>query len=807
MDFNYLDELDADEDGDSDVDDEEEIRQLEAAIGEAQQDTCEAVARELKNHPSSALSQSHLTTTSLTTGSALSLTLQDLRELSSVESTLSLNKLYDEKIRRLERILRQRLVQCRLKLDDIQFVSSTNEKQEVFRYINCGRPYFRDHNNFPAPENNDAITAKNQMYDFSLVTSVPGWTVRDKNQFTNVMIQMSLNVKRKDLNNKISELEKQGVINKEVQKQIKLLRQERDNLSTKTPFVQLALPLEEEYDWDVLANNLNRRHTAHEYRCLWKLYFHPSINKTSWKNSEHNSLQTLASAHHYQDWDEIARKLDTGRTGYQCFVYFRTNMTNNCLGRKWTHEEVTYLKRLIEYFREDIYIPWGKIAAAMENRTKIQIYNKYLRLIEQRKGRFLPEEDAVILNCVERFGPNFKRITEYLTHRSMVQIRARYQVLNKMRISTVWSVEDDRKLVQIMSDPDSHMTFSEATKFFPGRNRANIRSRYVTIIRWMKKHPNLDIEHAPRRGARRLNHGQASDSLNKAIENLKNTLNTEVEIKSSRKKITRDSLESEIEDAIIATLVTEGVKNQEVKKSMYETRLVLPNQTIVTNDQLDLTNLRKCLIFLNSNLDRDLYEKSLYKEDYPNLPDNSQDISLFQVKSYSRKDTVVTIKLDDNPDIWGKGGRRPRNYVFPPHYATITGCKALMSHVTSLSMYCNSVNLQVLTKRNNILKYQLALLLDRFYILFLWPMLISNEGPGDFHSSKLRKIDSFYVRPPTLPNAPEVTIKSSTLKKFQNPDVSESIDLKEENSNKTVTTVSTTLSKYVNTNVKKMLQN
>lgn len=766
---------------DSDLDDDEnEIRQLDAALEEAEIEVCDTNPIPVPAFVSrSCPSTEPQPSTSSTPAPAPPELNPDLQELSRLESTISINKQYDEKMRRLERILGLRLRECRVKLGEIQNTSLANDKQEVFRYINCGRPYFRDHNNFPAPDNPDAIMAKSEMYDFSLVTSVPGWTMRDKNQFTEVMIHTSLEIRKQQLKKQIKEL-KQLPITKKTQREIARLLKQRDSLHHRMPLGQLALPLDQEYDWDMLANKLNRRHTAHEYRCLWKLYFHPSINKSTWKTSEHNVLQSLASALGHQDWDEIASRLNTGRTGYQCFVYYRTNMTNSCIGKKWSHEEITYLRRLIDYFREDFYIPWGKIAAAMENRTKIQIYNKYLRLIEQRKGRFLPEEDAVILNCVERFGTNFRRMTEYLAHRSMVQIRSRYQVLNRMRVSTVWSVEDDRKLIQIMTNQDdSNTTFSNATKFFPGRNRINIRSRYVTLLKWMKRHPNLDIEHAPRRGARRLNHGQATEDLNKAIENLKNTLNTEVEIKRDRKKITRDSNEADIEDAIIATLVNEKVKELEMRKNAYEGSVVLPDETVVTNKELDLTNLRKCLIFLGSTLNQDWFNASRYSQDFPGLRDNAQDVSLFKVKSYSKTDTVKTIEFQDNPDIWGTCTLSPRNYVLPPHYATITGCKALMSYVSSFSVYCNAVNLHVLVRRNVMLKECMDMLLERFYTLFLWPLLLSNEGPSDFHNSKLCKIDSFYIRPPTLPHSPEVTIKIKSHKKLKNCDVSEQIDLSE----------------------------
>lgn len=761
----------------SDIDSEEDIEQLKKL---------NAVLDEEDEEPNESMSQ----LTSYRSSSTIASKSSSL--INALDTAIANNKLLDEKQHQLEKVLCVRLRECRQKLQAIQgTLSQQEERSEIFRYISCGRPYFKDRMNFPAPDNEDAKMAKSQMYDFSLVISVPGWTVRDKSQLITMIHKMSINIRKNELYSRIKALKRKNKLkpSKKLQNEIAALKKEVDLVAEK-PLSQIALPINEEYDWDIVANRLNRRHTAQEYQSLWKLFFHPSINKNSWLKEEHKALQKIASENNQQDWDDIAKKLGTGRTGYQCFVYYRTNMTNSFTGKKWTNEEITYLKRLIDYFKEDSYIPWGKIAAAMENRTKIQIYNKYLRLIEQRKGRFLPEEDSVILNCVARFGTNFRRMTSYLPGRSMVQIRARHQVLSKMRISTVWTVEDDKKLLQIMSNQDSSMNFSTATQYFPGRNRIKIRSRYVTLLKWMKKYPNLDIEHAPRRGARRLNHGKASENLTEAVENLKNILNTEVATKSKKKKICLDSSTTEIEDAIIATIVNELVKQFETKKSPVENeQIVLGHDHVVSKEHFNMTNLRKCLLFLNANLNKAAYDTSKYSEEYPDLGSNEKDVSLVKVKSYSRKNTVRTIKIDDSPNIWGDPPLTLRNYVFPPHYATITGCRALLAHVCAAAPYCESVNLHVLVRRNPILKEQLDQVLERFYLLFTWPMLLSNEGPNEFNDKKIKRIDSVFVRPPTLPNPPEVTIKLRCIKKFKNVDVAEIIDLGDDDDKKDEVTV------------------
>lgn len=718
--------------------------------------------------------------------------------LVKIDLALSANKLLDEKMNRLERVLTSRLNECREKLKVVQSSTGESDKNQVFRYINCGRPYFKDKQNFPAPDNDDAKMAKSQMYDFSLVISAPGWTVKDKSQLISVIHKMSIEIRKNQLHAKITKLKRNTEPSKQLEREIMAIRTEIDRVS-RLPLSKVALPIDQEYDWDVLANKLNRRHTAQEYQALWKLFFHPTISKNSWSKAEHARLLQIANANHKQDWDAIALKLNTGRTGYQCFVYFRTNMNNSFTGKKWTCEEISYLKRLIEYFKEDFYIPWGKIAAAMENRTKIQIYNKYMRLIEQRKGRFLPEEDAVILNCVQRFGTNYKRMVDYLPGRSMVQIRSRHQVLSKMRVSTVWTVEDDKKLINLMSNQDTTMNFSTATQYFPGRNRTKIRTRYVTLMKWMKKHPNLGLEHAPRRGARRLNHGRPMDNLNDALDNLHHSLITTVESRARKKKLSEQSTHVELNDAIDVFFINYIIQKEtetEVTKKNPEVLLVLGPGDMVSVTELNITNMRKDLLILKACIDESRYLDSTYKEDYPDLGDNSQDVSLVRVKSYSRKNSSQTILFKETPNVWGNPllfegmcTMGQRNFVLPPQFGTIIGVKAIIACVMENGLYSESVNLQVLCRRNILLKEQLDLLLERFYILFTWPMILSNEGPNETTVLYSPRRNSVFIRPPTLPTAPEVTINVKCIKKYKNKDVTENIDLNEDDAKKSVIAV------------------
>ncbi|CAG9569270.1 unnamed protein product [Danaus chrysippus] len=664
----------------------------------------------------------------------------DYEEYSKIEAALALNKMCDDKLKRLEKILQNRLRECWDKLNEIKNLdkdlSDRQDRQEVFRYVNCGKPYFKDRCFFPAPDNEDTILmVKSGMYDFSNIASIAGWTVKDKSQFLVVLQKLSQTLKKNEIKSKIAELKRESKVN-ETKKNVRMiaaLNRDMDRIN-KMALKDLALPIDQEYDWDFVAHKLNFRHSAQEYRSLWKLFLHPSINKSPWNKTEHTLLQKIVIEENLVNWDTIALKLGTRRTSYQCFVYFRTNMSNTFTGMKWTKEEEEYLKRLIDYYKHDNYIPWGKVASSMENRTKIQIYNKFLRLEEHRKGRFMPEEDAVILTGVDSFGQDYKKISKYLPGRSAAQIRVRYQVLAKKRISAVWTVDEDRKLVQLMANQDSNINYSTLVPYFEGKDRFHLRSRYLTLTKWMRLHPNQDIALAPRRGARRLGHGQSSDDLNSAIESLKTKIQSEL-TDNKKKKVTKDSPENVIEDAIIATLLTENARLEEARKghTSYDTQNSNEQRNRTSNDY-NLSSLKKVLILLRSQLNK---KKFIQKGDprYKGLIESENDIYSVRVKSYSKENIKKNnVNANSKPDIWGEVCLGPLEHVFPPHYATITGCRKLMSYLSSKPNRDDTFNLQKILRKNVILKEQLLLLMERFNALFLWPLLLSNTLPEPFAS-------------------------------------------------------------------------
>ncbi|XP_045780416.1 snRNA-activating protein complex subunit 4-like isoform X2 [Maniola jurtina] len=669
-------------------------------------------------------------------------------KLSKIETALICNRILDVKLRKLEELLQTRLLECRRRLTEVQGgqvpeANASEPRKRKFTYAIFGKPYFKDRRGFPAPDNEDTILMnKSEMFNFSNTCSAPGWTVKDKCEVSKLIHKMSKEIKKEQLSSQILSLQRENKRLKSTKnnRKISILKKElvgvnRESLQT------LALPIDEEYDWHHIANQMNSRHTANEYRALWKLFLHPSINKNTWSKSEHVSLQKIASEKELQDWDAIAQELGTGRTSYQCFVYFRTNMNNNFTKRTWTKEEENHLLLLIQYHREGNYIPWGKVAASMENRTNIQVYNKYARLLESRKGKFLPEEDSVILTCVNKFGPKYRKITEYLQGRSITQVRERHHLLTKRQYSTVWTIEEDRRLVRLLANQDGSTNFSNVSQYFPGKDRVHVRTRYTTLCRWMRRNPNVDLKHAPRRGPRRLEQGRSTDDLNKAIENLKKRVEEDAlegrkEAKDiiikKKSQISKDSPEDDIDEAIVALITKEearkiDARNLQASQEGQEKDSVIDEE----NKSCNITVLRNILILLKAKLNKQKFKDSPLCNTYKGLLDCKPGQNTVRISTYSRKDSFKKTVMAEKVDIWGNTLKKPLSCVLPPHYATITGCKQLMKHFVSPEAEMKDSKHMNFFIKNVKVKEEIDLLMERFNSLFLWPMLLSSVSPED----------------------------------------------------------------------------
>lgn len=119
---------------------------------------------------------------------------------------------------------------------------------------------------------------------------------------------------------------------------------------------------------------------------------------------------------------------------------------------------------------------------------------------EISRGRFTVEEDCILMAAVKEYGQNFNIFpANLLPGRSAVQIRSRYNnVLKHVGKREHWTLEHDVHLMELVAKygESDWARISEEIRF---HNRTSCRSRYTTIVKFLKKHPKSKIEDVPRR--------------------------------------------------------------------------------------------------------------------------------------------------------------------------------------------------------------------------------------------------------------------------------------------------------------------
>lgn len=110
------------------------------------------------------------------------------------------------------------------------------------------------------------------------------------------------------------------------------------------------------------------------------------------------------------------------------------------------------------------------------------------------------EEDCILMAAVKEYGQNFNNFpVNLLPGRSAVQIRSRYNnVLKHVGKREHWTLDHDIHLMELVAKygESDWARISEEIRF---HNRTSCRSRYTTIVKFLKKYPKSKIEDVPRR--------------------------------------------------------------------------------------------------------------------------------------------------------------------------------------------------------------------------------------------------------------------------------------------------------------------
>lgn len=318
-------------------------------------------------------------------------------ELLFNQDAYTLNKRLISTLEELKTELLINIEECDRRLDQIFERMKKRESHMTYyrKMVNTviAMPYFKDKQGFSAPANKDALLKKQRKE--LCITQLPKmlmWSGSDRDSLLKAIhaevlhniispqVLFCLFVYYSSLKRGIQ------IYSFQVQNSIAKVEKVENNKVLPKDYKDLIGPLGcHEFDWlKISASDFSNKHTPEECRAMWNLYLHPDINKKRWPKTEDLTLLTIANKHKKQDWDTIAKELNTNRSSYQCFIRYNTitNITKDSLkDSPWTPKEDSLLLNIMNNLTLGDFVPWGEVANYMGTRSKNQVSTlKQLRI-------------------------------------------------------------------------------------------------------------------------------------------------------------------------------------------------------------------------------------------------------------------------------------------------------------------------------------------------------------------------------------------------------------------------------------------
>lgn len=156
---------------------------------------------------------------------------------------------------------------------------------------------------------------------------VPVWTRKDKNIMRKEMYDISFELREQKISDKRKELEETNKKDCDpmLVNEMYVMFLQDIHLLHLMPWKDIVFPLsvDDVYNWDRVSGAIQGRHSPAECQEFWHTKLHPSNRNRTWSKAESRALADVAEEYHLNNWDQIARKLNTNRSGSQCFLHYR----------------------------------------------------------------------------------------------------------------------------------------------------------------------------------------------------------------------------------------------------------------------------------------------------------------------------------------------------------------------------------------------------------------------------------------------------------------------------------------------------
>ncbi|XP_042502214.1 snRNA-activating protein complex subunit 4 isoform X2 [Macadamia integrifolia] len=236
-------------------------------------------------------------------------------------------------------------------------------------------------------------------------------------------------------------------------------------------------------DWLRLASMHFMGRSGAECEARWLNIEDPLINQNAWTKCEDKKLlHLLQEKGTPYNWIDIASRLETNRTPFQCLARYQRSLNIHIMKRDWTPEEDAQLCVAVEVFGEG---HWQLIASNLEGRTGTQCSNRWRKTLHPSRkvvGRWTVDEDKRLKVAVMLLGPkSWPRIAKFVHGRTQVQCRERWvNALDPSLNLGEWTEDEDNKLEAAIKEHG--YCWSKVAAAVPPRTDSQCRRRWKVLF-------------------------------------------------------------------------------------------------------------------------------------------------------------------------------------------------------------------------------------------------------------------------------------------------------------------------------------
>lgn len=361
-------------------------------------------------------------------------------------------------------------------------------------FLQFKAPYIRDFRNFSGPANDDVKQIKELTgtENIDCLIKNKGWTKDSKRQLYDAILdhyaQLHIVELIKQKNFLSRQLQESEHNRYEIQQKLSLIEEQAEQVkSRKEP--RIFVPEERagtDVDWCAISAKLpNTHHEAQDCRLMWSVQLHWSVNNEPWTKDEDFCLLNAVKKLGRNDWDSVARELNSGRLPWQCCSRYQQEFANSSLGSTpITEDDTDKIIEVINLCRIGNFVPWNQVMYFIQYHSLLQVKYQWHKMLSERKSTqfWSQHEDLLLLKAVAKFGDkDWNRIANLIPNRTNKSCRERYTMRLKFLTRALgnWRPKEDEKLLKLIERFGTN--WSVISSNFPERNNHQLRHRYELL--------------------------------------------------------------------------------------------------------------------------------------------------------------------------------------------------------------------------------------------------------------------------------------------------------------------------------------